>query len=115
MANVVCHDNKRSFWVVLSLSEPVDPTRPREDQTDQVPGKITEDAVTCPFLDRHLTLSHLANYLACRLGILRSNGRNISIIETLISENQIRSVRGEWNNDKRELVTVNGIASRSQC
>ena len=69
MANVVRNDDIRSAWVPVTLVEPMDTTRPGKDQADQVPAKVTEEAVPCSFLDRHLTMSHLANSFACRLGI----------------------------------------------
>ena len=69
MANVISDDDIPSPWVPLTLVEPVDTTRPEKDQPDQVPAKVTEEAVPCSFLDRHLTMSHLANSFACRLGI----------------------------------------------
>jgi hypothetical protein len=49
------------------------------------------------------------------LGLKIHAGRNISIIETLIPDSQIESGRGEWNNYRRGLVTVNGTANSAQC
>ena len=69
MANVVRNDDKRFALVRLTLVEPVDTTRPGKDQADQVPAKVTEEAVPCSFLDRHLTIFYLANSFACRPGI----------------------------------------------
>jgi hypothetical protein len=110
MTDVVCDNDKWPAWVVLCLSEPIDSTRPREDQAHQIPGKVTKDAVSCPFLDRHLTVSHLAKFFGCRLGILRSRGGIFSSLRRSFPMTFIVS-SGERNNRQRGLVTVNGIAS----
>jgi hypothetical protein len=68
MANVVCHHDERSVWVVSSFSEPADTARPRKDQTHQIPANITEGAVRGFFLDWHLTGLHLAKSFASRPG-----------------------------------------------
>jgi hypothetical protein len=47
----------------------MDTTRPGKDQADQVPAKVTEEAVSCFFLDRHLPIFYLASSFACRTGI----------------------------------------------
>jgi len=69
MANVVRNDDIPFALVRLTLLEPMDTAGPGKDQADQVPAKVTEEAVPCSFLDRHLAMFHLANSFACRLGI----------------------------------------------
>ena len=87
MANVIRNDDIRFALVRLTLVEPVDTTGPGKDQADQVPAKVTEEAVPCSFLDRHLTMSNLANSFACRLGIQdRSGGKNCFSVYTCVRQ-----------------------------